>query len=180
MAMRKTIPGLLVVFAACGGTGEIVVVDDPDAGQNDTGVIVVDAGTPDTGVVNPNQPPNTVKLSGKTLRLDAFLSSSDVPVAGTAINAQGAVGVAPVNSNALGDYEIYVPRDGQLILSASTPGPYLQRATKRSPSAPSTSNATSTSRTSRTSRGSTRPSVSISIKPSRATRRMSARATTRW
>ena len=100
---------------------------DPDGGPviNDGAVPGVDAGVGDTGV-GPDRPPGIVRISGRTLRLDAFLTGTEIPVAGSTVRAIGAVGVNPVTSGRVGDYRIEVPQDGQLILAASAQADYLE------------------------------------------------------
>lgn len=91
----------------------------------DGGVAAPDGGVPDTGEAP--RPPDTVRISGRTLRLDAFLAGIEEPVREATIRTIGTVGVAPVGSSeATGSYEIDVPQDGQLILAASAQTGYLE------------------------------------------------------
>ena len=108
----------------CSGDPETIILPTLDTGvaaNVDGGVRVADAGL-DGGVVRQG----IVRVSGRTLRLDAFLAGSEVPVTGTSIRALGTVGVMPATSNDLGSYEIDVPQDGQIILGASSQTQYLE------------------------------------------------------
>ena len=99
------------------GDGGIVV----DTGVGDTGPGIP---APDTGV-DPQRPPGTVGVSGRTLRLDGLTVGQEIAVVGATVRAIGALGpnnqpISPVSSEApQGAYEINVPQDGQLILGAS-------------------------------------------------------------
>ncbi len=125
--LRTISSAFLLALLAC---SEAVITDDeptPDAGDiaPDGGIIGLgDAGPGDAGVEV--RPPNTVRISGRTLRLDGFMAGIDPPLAVAAqVRTVGTAVIEEVSSDALGNYEIDVPQDGQLILSASVPGDYL-------------------------------------------------------
>ena len=144
---------LVLMLAACGGGGDGDDVDTgmppPDGGvqlQPDTGVepqpdagvmdaepgrdADVDAGRPDTGEPPPPPPPPTeVDVSGRVVRLGAFLAGTDTYVASAAVLAYGVTGPDGQSLSAIageapnaGAYSIRVPANGQVIFVTNRAG----------------------------------------------------------
>ncbi len=119
MARFRTALLLVASATACGD--ESLAPDDrpaPDGGD----IMIPDAGPRDAAPVDGGPTPEEgVRLSGRTLRLDGFISGYELVVDDVVVQALGVAGVDPVSSGAVGRYEVRVPENGQVVLRASKP-----------------------------------------------------------
>ncbi|MBK8012291.1 MAG: hypothetical protein IPK13_13160 [Deltaproteobacteria bacterium] len=133
--------GLLSGWAGfgCGADGEPSSPPGADAGTaGDTSLEAGDASdggsTPDAGTGSDagsgtdatSGPPETVKITGQVLRLDAFLAAgARTAVPGSGVSVLGVQGITPTRSDGRGDYSLVVPANGALVLRVDNEPSYL-------------------------------------------------------